>query len=129
MLEIQRLINKQAIPAIAMIVREATQEDHDAVIALMQHLQPDDPELSRAASLPIFTEITNSTHFIITVAEKSNTIIGSCFINIIPNLTRRASPYGVIENVVTHPENRRQGVGKALINHALSLAKFRCRTI
>lgn len=48
---------------------------------------------------------------------------GTCYINIIPNLTRRAAPYAVIEDVVTHPDFRRQGIGKALISHALKFAK------
>jgi GNAT superfamily N-acetyltransferase len=41
---------------------------------------------------------------------------------IIPNLTRACKPYGVIENVVTHQEHRQQGLGKAVLAHALQFA-------
>lgn len=106
-----------------MLVREATYEDHDVVIELMQHLNPDDPVLTDSISRGMFAEILESKNFTIMVAVKSTTIVGTCYLNVIPNLTRGALPYAIIENVVTHPEFRRQGIGKALISHALNLAK------
>ena len=106
-----------------MLVRTATLEDHDRVMELMRFLQPNDPKLSEEKSQSLFSEIVNSRQFIILVAEKNERIAGSCYINIIPNLTRQAAPYAVIENVVTHPDFRRQGIGKALMVHALELAK------
>jgi len=107
----------------SMLVREATYEDHDVVIELMQHLNPDDPVLTDSISRGMFAEILESKNFTIMVAVKSTTIVGTCYLNVIPNLTRGALPYAIIENVVTHPEFRRQGIGKALISHALNLAK------
>ncbi len=108
-----------------MLIRKATKDDHDDVLVLMQYLQPNDLEVSRSLSQARFTEILNSDYFIITVAEKNSNVVGSCYINIIPNLTRNVAPYCLIENVVTHPDYRRQGVGKALINHALNHARGR----
>jgi GNAT superfamily N-acetyltransferase len=49
-------------------------------------------------------------------------LVSSCTITVIPNLTRGCLPYGVIENVVTHASYRRQGYGKAALAHALSHA-------
>jgi GNAT superfamily N-acetyltransferase len=46
-------------------------------------------------------------------------LVSSCTIMVIPNLTRGARPYGLIENVVTHQEHRGQGYGKALLAQAL----------
>jgi GNAT superfamily N-acetyltransferase len=43
-------------------------------------------------------------------------------LTIIPNLTRGAQPYGVIENVVTHPDFRRQGIGTRILQAALASA-------
>jgi len=106
-----------------MRVREATQADHDAVIELMQLLNTEDPKLPKDVSHQVFTQILNSNNFVITIAEIDAKLIGSCYINIIPNLTRSAAPYAVIENVVTHPAHRRMGVGRALIANALQHAK------
>jgi GNAT superfamily N-acetyltransferase len=40
----------------------------------------------------------------------------------VPNLTRACRPYGLIENVVTHPNHRNKGHGKAVLAHSLSFA-------
>lgn len=49
-------------------------------------------------------------------------LICSCCIVLIENLTRGCRPYGVIENVVTHQEFRRQGYGHRILVHALEYA-------
>ena len=106
-----------------MLIRVATQDDHDAVMELMQFLQPKDPVLCATESQSVFDEIIYSRSFTIFLAEESDHTAGSCYINVIPNLTRCATPYAVIENVVTHPDFRRRGIGKALVSHALGFAK------
>jgi GNAT superfamily N-acetyltransferase len=49
-------------------------------------------------------------------------LIGSCTLAIVPNLSRGARPYGVIENVVTDAARRRSGVGRAVLQAALDKA-------
>jgi len=106
-----------------MRVREAINDDHDAVLELLQHLHPQDAAPAKSISKSVFEEIVNSAYLAILVAEDKGRIVGTCYINIIPNLTRAASPYAVIENVVTHPQFRRQGIGSALMAQALTRAQ------
>lgn len=49
-------------------------------------------------------------------------LVATCTLAIIPNLTRSARPYGLIENVVTHPDFRRRGIGTSLLRAALQIA-------
>ena len=53
---------------------------------------------------------------------ESGTLVSSCTLTVIPNLTRACRPYGLIENVVTHAAHRGHGWGKAVLRHALGEA-------
>jgi len=106
-----------------MIVREATSKDLESILEMMEYLHPKDPKLSKSTGCKIFSKILESDGLTITLAEQNDQIVGSCYINIIPNLTRGAASYAVIENVVTHPGFRRQGIGRTLVTQALNQAK------
>ena len=54
--------------------------------------------------------------------EFDGRIVSACMLCTIPNLTRGARPFGVIENVVTHSDYRRRGFAKALLQHTLEFA-------
>jgi len=56
------------------------------------------------------------------VVELKGKLVASCILVIVPNLTRNARPYALIENVVTHTDYRRQGIGKRLLQHFLQFA-------
>ena len=57
------------------------------------------------------------------IAKENGKIIGSCYICIIPNLTRGGKSIGFIENVITDKEYRRKGIGKNIIKKAIEYAK------
>src|SRR5690606_381315 len=67
-------------------------------------------------------EILASPRFRLVVAADEGVLVGTCYLNIIPNLSRGARPYALIENVVTEATRRRQGIGSAVIERALQLA-------
>jgi [ribosomal protein S5]-alanine N-acetyltransferase len=49
-------------------------------------------------------------------------LVASCVLNILPNLTRGSRPYGLIENVITHPEFRRRGIGQSMMQAVVEVA-------
>jgi GNAT superfamily N-acetyltransferase len=57
------------------------------------------------------------------VARENGKIIGSCYICVIPNLTRGGKSIGFIENVITDKEYRRKGIGRHIIEKAVEYAK------
>lgn len=108
-----------------MRIRSATMQDHEAVMGLMQFLHPDDPTTPASDSSAIYTDIIRSPNLVLLVAEQAGALLGSCYLNVIANLTRGGAPYAVIENVVTHPDFRKQGIGRQLMQHAVQLAAER----
>lgn len=103
-------------------VRQAGADDFLEVMRLYRQLQPDDPVLEDGADRIAFDAILAAPHLHLFVLERETGLASTCYLNIIPNITRRASPYGVIENVVTDTTFRRSGLGRAVMEHALGFA-------
>ena len=57
------------------------------------------------------------------VAKENGKIISSCYICIIPNLTRDGRSIGFIENLITDEKHRRRGIGKTVMENAIKYAK------
>jgi GNAT superfamily N-acetyltransferase len=70
----------------------------------------------------VWDEIILDPKIQLLVADFEGELVCSCILTIIPNLTRGAKPYGLIENVVTRAEVRQQGIGTQLLRHALQIA-------
>ena len=103
-------------------VRQALTSDYSAVMKLMQKLNPDDSQSDTAISNSVFSEILNSSNLQILLIENNEEVVGTCYLNIIPNLTRSARPYAVIENVVINPELHGCGFGKIIVKAAIQQA-------
>ena len=104
-----------------MRIREAALKDYDQIMALYQQLQPNDPVVDECKGKSVFQSIIESKNILI-VFEIENSVVSSCYLNIISNLTRNMRSYAVIENVITDINNRNQGFGKAVIKYALNKA-------
>jgi GNAT superfamily N-acetyltransferase len=104
-----------------MVVRAATRADLKALLALYRHLNPEDPPPPAAAAEAAWETMSASGGRIL-LAEVMGMPVSTCTLSVIANLTRGARPYGVIENVVTHPEHRRKGLGHAVLRAAMESA-------
>lgn len=103
-------------------IRPAGIADLPGVLALYGYLHPDEPPPEAAAAEAAWSALLLSGVTIPFVADMGGALVSSCTLAIIPNLTRGARPYGVIENVVTHRDHRRTGLGRAVLHAAINRA-------
>ncbi|HYF65310.1 MAG TPA: GNAT family N-acetyltransferase [Herpetosiphonaceae bacterium] len=104
-------------------IRMIRRDELPALIALYVHLHHEDAPLPDDAALAAVCEaIPGDPKLQCFVAERDGQLAGSCTLITIPNLTRGARPYGLIENVVTHADYRRQGIGTRVLHAALRRA-------
>ncbi len=103
-------------------IRLARRADLAGMLSLYRHLNPDDPAPDLAKAEMAWLALIGSDLTKVIVADAAGVLVSSCTLVIIPNLTRGIRPYGLIENVVTHADHRRTGLGRAVLSAALGAA-------
>jgi GNAT superfamily N-acetyltransferase len=104
-------------------IRDAERHELSELLRLYEHLHAADEPLPDAATVAqVWDALRDDPKLHCLVAESNAMLIASCILAIIPNLSRGARPYGLIENVVTHAEYRCRGIGTTLLQHALAIA-------
>jgi GNAT superfamily N-acetyltransferase len=97
--------------------------DLEQLLRLYRHLHPGDPPLEVTDEVRRIwgKMLADPSHHLIG-AYMGEALVSTCSLIVIPNLTRSARPYALIENVVTHPDHRNRGIGTAVLRHALGIA-------
>ncbi len=104
--------------------RQIRYDELDKLLELYKFLNPDDPDIrGDEATRNIWGEIMNNPGQSIWVVDFEGSLVASCTLVIVKNLTRGGCPYGLIENVVTHGNYRRMGFGRAVLEKAIETAK------
>ena len=105
------------------MIREAKHSDLPGLLALYLHLHesalPEDIAPFERAWRRI---VADENHHVI-VWEQDGAPVSSCVCVVIPNLTRGARPYALIENVVTRADCRHRGYATACLQRAAEIAK------
>ena len=70
----------------------------------------------------IWLEMLSHESISVFVSAVDAQIVATCMLITAPNLLRAGRQHGFLENVVTHPEFRRQGHGRAVVHAALAAA-------
>lgn len=104
-------------------VRHIKKGELEDLLEIYQHLhKKDDPLPIKSKLNSLWEKIFSNSLLHYFVVKEGEKLVSSCTLSIIPNLTRGARPYGIIENVVTHKEFRRKGLGTTVLKHALNEA-------
>jgi GNAT superfamily N-acetyltransferase len=104
------------------VFREARPDDFEGILGLYQQLHPKDPVLHDGSDAAAFAQILGADGLHLFVLEIDGAIVATTYLNIIPNLTRSASPYAVIENVVVEKTLRGTGLGQQIMAATLQAA-------
>jgi predicted N-acetyltransferase YhbS len=111
------------------IVREATEDDIPRILELYDELviTTSEAEQNRDPSLDdsrrVFTQIQAMPGHELLVAEDGGEVVGSVVLLIVPNLSHRASPWAVVENLIVTEKQRRKGIGRQLMKDAIARAR------
>ena len=102
--------------------RTAKPSDLSQLLVLYRQLSPEDPPLEGDVAQSRWDALLGSELTDVVVAEVDGQDVASCVLIVVPNLTRGGRPFAVIENVVTHSDHRRQGLGRAVLSFACERA-------
>jgi GNAT superfamily N-acetyltransferase len=106
-----------------MEVREIKAAELAQLVDLYSHLhEKDEPLPSPEAMAAVWREIGSNDCIRYFGLFLKDVLVSSCTITLVPNLTRGCRPYGLIENVVTHPQYRGNGYASKVLSHALEYA-------
>ncbi len=106
-----------------MTLREIEETELPDLLRLYAHLHESDlPIPSQSIVDATWSAIQENADYHCFGLFQDGGLVATCNLNMIPNLTRGCRPYGLIENVVTHPDFRRRGFGKAVLRYALEVA-------
>ncbi len=109
-------------------VREAAEADLPRLGELLAQLSLDAPREELGPPLPavygvVLREILADPHQTLLVAEADGRLVGTLSPIVVPNLSRRARPYAILENVVVDAGERGKGHGERLVAEAVDRAR------
>jgi GNAT superfamily N-acetyltransferase len=105
------------------VIRIARTDDLERILELYVFLNPANAVLAERDKLArTWSAILDDPRILCAVAEIEDVLIGSCELVVVPNLTHQARPFAIIDNVVTHPNHRRHGIGRQLVEYVLDHA-------
>lgn len=103
-------------------VKTAGTRDLATLVELYRHLHTDDTLDDEPLLAQTWTEIQAHPGLTIFLGVMNSVTVATCTLVVVPNLTRRCTPYALIENVVTHTDFRQRGFGRKVLSAAIDAA-------
>ena len=104
------------------IARPARASDLPSLLSLFDVSEVSVVAQPRERAETIWREILEQRGVHVFVSDDHDRIAATCMLVTAPNLLRGGRRHGFLENVVTHPELRGRGHGKAVVQAALAYA-------
>jgi len=104
-------------------IRTIKEEDLPRIIELYEQLTFETIDISLQAAKEVLKRIEALPGHEFLLIEEEGVILGTLFLQVVPNLSHNARPWALIENVVVDSKCHRRGIGKKLIEYAVE----RCR--
>ncbi len=104
-------------------IRKANENDIPRILELYEELTEEKQNVTAETIRQIFSEIISLPNQFFLVAEKDGFVAGTLFLQITPNLSHNARPWAVLENLVVDSRFRGQGLGRLLVEHALTACR------
>jgi GNAT superfamily N-acetyltransferase len=103
-------------------IRTASQNDLPSLLELYKQLHPNDETISPTVASEILTRFLRYSGSTIFLGLRNDSVVTTCSLIVVPNLTRSGAPYALIENVVTDAHHRKRGYGKMILKTAICAA-------
>lgn len=104
--------------------RELNKDDLPSLLELYVQLNDENDGFDLQMARKIWeTEIEGNRNIHYFGAVENGRVLSTCYCVIIPNLTRGCRSICFVENVVTHKDYRKQGLGRKVIEMAVETAR------
>jgi GNAT superfamily N-acetyltransferase len=103
-------------------IRALGPADLRGLLALYAQLNPLDPALPADFAASRFETLLGHPGLTVFGSFVGERLVASCVLHVLPNMTRGARPYALVENVVTDAAERRNGHGQRVVRAAAAAA-------
>ncbi|MDR0570659.1 MAG: GNAT family N-acetyltransferase [Clostridiales Family XIII bacterium] len=112
-------------------VRKARSDDLEGLLGLYGFLNNVEvPSASDPRIVDVWNKILNNRSQHVLIGTVNEVPASTCVLIIVENLTRNGRSHAIIENVVTHPSFRKNGIGTLVLNEAKRIAEeYNCYKI
>ena len=110
----------------APLIRRAVATDLERLLALYRELsdapEESEPTTGSEARAALAAALADPSRHLV-VATVNGDVVGTADLLIVQNLTHAARPWGIVENVVVTHAQRGSGIGSAVLEHLLAIAR------
>jgi GNAT superfamily N-acetyltransferase len=107
-------------------IRAATEQDIPRILGLYQQLSfnPGDYKAAPVTDCQrVFSDMAKVPGYSLLVAEENGEVVGTTVLAILPGIAHGTSPFAVVEYMVVDEKQRSKGIGRALMEHCMKVAK------